>query len=468
MKQSRILKQILASGLFMMVLQWAVGCANIVPPTGGPRDSIPPFLIAAKPKDSSVNIQPKEILVGFNEFITAMDLQNNFIISPSIKTTPLIDARLNMLRIRLNDSLQKNTTYSLQFGNAIRDVNESNIAKNFTYVFSTGNHIDTGIIKGKVQIAETGLVDSTLLVVLHPANNDTAIFKKAPLYYAKINGKGKFEFKFLPPVSFNIFVIPNDYTKKYDDSTKLFAFLDNPIQVSNETDSQFLYVFQSAKKAEKKKAIAANSKKQIKVALQYNKFFEGNEQDILSPLKLGFDQPVKLNDSFPIQLCDTLNKELKNYTIKLDSTKKLLLVDYAWEEKSKLKLIIPAKSITDTLLHTIEKADTIAFKTKSDESYANAVIRLSGYQKKVNPILLLTQDDKIKYSFPITNSLIRIPKLLPGDYVLKLLEDRNKNGSWDNGFYGKTKLQPEIVHVLGNSVNIRTDFDNELNIVINP
>lgn len=468
MKRSRILNQIIASGLFILVLQWAVGCANIVPPTGGPKDTIPPFLIAAKPKDSSINIQPKEILVGFNEFINAIDLQNNFIIAPSIKTTPLIDARLNMLRIRINDSLQNNTTYSLQFGNAIRDVNESNIAKNFTYVFSTGNHIDTGSIKGKVQIAETGLVDSTLLVILHPVNNDTAIFKKAPLYYTKINGKGKFEFKFLPPVSFNIYVLPNDYTKRYDDSTKLFAFLDNPIQVGTQTDSQFLYVFQSAKKVEKKKLIATNSKKQNKVTLQYSKFLEGNEQDVLSPFRLGFEHPVKLNDSFPIQLCDTLNKELKNYTVKLDSTKKLLMIDYAWEEKTKLKLIIPAKSITDTLLHTVEKADTIAFKTKSDESYANAVVRLSGYQKKINPILLLTQDDKIKYSYPITNSLIRIPKLLPGDYVLKLLEDRNKNGYWDNGFYGKTKLQPELVHVLGNSVNIRTDFDNELNIVINP
>ena len=124
------------------------GCANIVPPSGGPRDSLPPYLLVAKPHDSSVNINPKEIVIAFNEYISTDAVQENLIFSPTIKTMPLIDARLNMLRIRINDTLANNTTYSLKFGNAIKDVNEGNIAKGFTYVFSTGNYIDTGIFKG--------------------------------------------------------------------------------------------------------------------------------------------------------------------------------------------------------------------------------------------------------------------------------------------------------------------------------
>ena len=178
------------------LIQLAVGCANIVPPAGGPRDTLAPYLIAAKPKDSTTNIQPKEILIGFNEYITSSDIQTNLIISPTIKNTPLVDVRLNALRIRINDSLLANTTYSLQFGNAIKDVNEGNIIKNFTYVFSTGDKIDTGRLVGYVKLAETGLVDSTLIVVLQPAENDTAIFKNKPEYYTRVNGKGQFEFKF--------------------------------------------------------------------------------------------------------------------------------------------------------------------------------------------------------------------------------------------------------------------------------
>jgi hypothetical protein len=90
--------------------------------------------VVAKPKDSSLNIQPKEIVIAFNEYITAESIQENLIISPGIKTTPLIDARLNMLRIRINDTLDKNTTYSVKFGNAIKDVNEGNILKGFIVI----------------------------------------------------------------------------------------------------------------------------------------------------------------------------------------------------------------------------------------------------------------------------------------------------------------------------------------------
>ena len=144
MKYTLNLRNIAIGTVLIYVLQLAVGCANIVPPVGGPRDSIPPYLTIARPKDSATGIKPKEIQLVFSEYISTTDLPINFIISPSIKTTPLIDSRLNAIRIRINDSLAPNTTYSLQFGNAIRDVNEGNIAKNYTYVFSTGDHIDTG------------------------------------------------------------------------------------------------------------------------------------------------------------------------------------------------------------------------------------------------------------------------------------------------------------------------------------
>ena len=169
------------------------GCANIVPPSGGPRDSIPPYAVYAKPKDSSIGIAPKEILISFNEYITTNALQEQLIVSPNMKNNPLVDQRLNMVRIRLSDSLNANTTYSLQFGNAIRDVNENNIIQNYTYVFSTGDQIDTGKLYGKVRIAETGLVDSTLIAVLHPIDNDSAIYKDKPTYYTRINGQVGFD-----------------------------------------------------------------------------------------------------------------------------------------------------------------------------------------------------------------------------------------------------------------------------------
>jgi hypothetical protein len=445
-------------------------CANIVPPTGGPRDSIAPYLLVAKPKDSAINIQPKEIWVGFSEYINISSIQENLIVSPSLKNTPLIDAKLNVLKISIKDTLAANTTYSLQFGNAIKDVNEGNIAKNFTYVFSTGDHLDTGTFKGTVKLAETGKVDSSLIVVLHPTDNDSAIFKNKPLYYTRINGKGHFEFKFLPYKKFNVFVIPNDYNKKYDDSTKLFAFSNEAININNTTDTLSLYAFEAAKRIEKKKSASGTVKsiKKNSALLKYTRSLEGSEQDLLHELALNFETPVTLNDSFPIQLCDTLNKPLNDYSVSVDSAnKQKIIINNEWTAKAKYHLLVPQHSIKDSLGNFLLKSDTVVFRAKSKEVYGSCIIRFNGYQGLNHPVLLLTQDDKIKFSYPIIQNLLNIEQLPAGDFELKILEDENNNGRWDTGKYGTRKLQPEKVTLLTQKLNIKASWDNELNLIIN-
>jgi hypothetical protein len=443
-------------------------CANIVPPGGGPRDSLPPYLVAAKPHDSSINSQPKEILIAFNEYIQSTSIQENLVVSPSLKTTPLIDAKLNVLKIRIIDTLKPNTTYSLEFGNAIKDVNEGNIAKNFTYVFSTGNHLDTGNLTGTVNLAETGKIDTTLIVVLQPAEKDSAIFKEKPLYYTRINGKGKFSFHFLPPYTYHVFVLPSDYSKKYDDSTKLFAFANEPITIQAHNDSIRLYVFQGAKKVEKRRTTnKANNK--AGAVLKFSRNFDGTEQDQLKPLLLGFETPVHFNDSFPITLCDTLNNKLSGYKIYIDSLHaETVVIDYPWKQLTKFHLILPKASIKDSLNNTLTKTDTLAFTTKSDAAYGACVFRMTGVDEKLNQILQLTQEDKVKFSYPLTKSTINVEKLPPGEYVLKILNDTNQNGKWDTGsYFGKVKKQPEIVQMLSTPLTIKPNWENEIILIIN-
>lgn len=447
------------------------GCANIVPPSGGPRDSIPPYAVYAKPKDSSTQIAPKEILISFNEYITTSALQEQLIVSPSIKNNPLVEQRLNMLRIRLSDSLDANTTYSLQFGNAVRDVNEGNIAKNYTYVFSTGDHIDTGRLFGKVLLAETGLVDSSLIAVLHPAENDSAIFKNKPNYYTRLTGQGKFEFNFLPAKDFNIYIVPNDYTKRYDDTTKLFAFFKQPVNATNTKDSIQLYAFEAAPKPEKKSTTVVGTKTQKKEApiLKYTSNLEGKEQDILSPFLLNFETPIQLNDSFAIQLVDTNLVKQEGLKVVLNPLlNKQIKLNFPWEPNTDYKLILPQQAVRDSLANFLVKADTIRFKTKSEETYGSAILRINGYQQFEHPVLLLTQDQKVKFSYPITQNLLRIPLLPPGDYQLKILIDKNQNGVWDTGKFYSRQLQPEIIRNLNLILNIRANWDNEMNLILNP
>jgi hypothetical protein len=376
-----------------------------------------------------------------------------------------------MVRIRLSDSLNANTTYSLQFGNALRDVNEGNIVQNYTYVFSTGNQIDTGKLFGKVQIAETGLVDSSLIAVLHPIEKDSAIYKDKPTYYSRINGQGIFEFKFLPASDFNIYIVPNDFSKRYDDSTKLFAFLDRSVAATKTKDSIQLYAFEASPKKEKKLATTIGSKNAKKQSplLKYSSNLENNEKDILSPLTLNFETPISLNDSFTIQITDTnlVKKEAAVLAIN-PQNKQQVEIDFPWEADTDYKLILPQKSIKDSLSNFLVKADTLRFKTKPESSYGTAILRINGFQQFEQPVLLLIQDQKVKFSYPITQNLMRIDLLPPGDYQLKLLSDANQNGRWDTGKFMGKKLQPELVRNLKLVLNIRAKWDNEMNLILKP
>src|SRR5882724_10785539 len=112
------------------------GCANIVPPLGGPRDTLPPRLISAIPRDGNRNfpisndVKNNKIVFNFDEYIDPKDVRTELIISPVPKTDPIVDSKLKVLTVKIKDTLEPNTTYTLEFGKSVRDYNEGNILKN--------------------------------------------------------------------------------------------------------------------------------------------------------------------------------------------------------------------------------------------------------------------------------------------------------------------------------------------------
>ncbi|HEY8897117.1 MAG TPA: Ig-like domain-containing protein, partial [Niastella sp.] len=168
------------------------GCANIVPTTGGPRDSLPPRLVSVRPQDSARNFTGKRIVIDFDEYVQLDNIQENLLVSPVPKINPIVDSKLRTVTVTLKDTLQPNTTYSIDFGNGIKDINEGNVLKNFTYLFSTGTTLDSLRLTGKVIIAETGKTDSTLIVMLHTSQDDSAVIKLKPRYIARVNKDGSF------------------------------------------------------------------------------------------------------------------------------------------------------------------------------------------------------------------------------------------------------------------------------------
>lgn len=459
----KILLSLLITGFIASMMS---SCANIIPPSGGPRDSLPPRLLFALPRDSAVNTSPALITMNFDEYVTLQNINENLIVSPTIKNIPQVDARLRVVTVRIKDSLDPNTTYSLNFGTALRDVNESNILKDFTYVFSTGKNIDNYSYSGKVLLAEKGKVDSTLIVILHKNLNDSAIVKERPRYYTRINGRGEFSFNNLSEGSFRVYVLPNDFTRKYDDSTKLFAFRSLPLIVSGSTVSDTLYAYQEFKekpKAVKQAVVLDKSGKEDK-RLRYISSLEGSQQDLLSSLKLEFKRPIRLADSSAIVFADSNYNKLSGYTLSLDTTKTVLSISYPWKELNHFRLVLPKESITDTTGITLPKTDTIKFSTKRESDYGSIKLRFSRLNLSRNPVLQFIQSDNLVESVPLTSYELSRKLFRQGTYEMRILYDTNRNGIWDPGSFSKIKKQPEIVQLITKPLNVKANWDNEVTI----
>lgn len=439
------------------------GCATIASPTGGPRDTIPPVLLNANPPNGSVNFKGNRITLTYDEYVQLQKLQENLLISPTPKITPNIDFKFKTITIKIRDTLEPGTTYRIDLGNSVSDYTEGNPVKNFSYIFSTGPYIDSLTFSGNVQLAETGKVDTTLLVFLYKDLDDSAVMKHKPKYITRVRATGDFTFHNLAPGIYNVYALQDQSGQKvYNSKEELFAFSDSTVNVADTVKPVKLFAYAEEKPKAKTPAtstIAADKK------LKYKTSLEGDRQDLLTPLVLEFNHKLKNFDSLKIQLTDTLSNAFKNVTIKLDSTGKKLTVHNTWLDNTDYRLIIPKDFATDTLGVALLKSDTIHFKTKKEGDYGSIEITFKNLEKFKNPVLEFVSNNEIVNSYPITSAKWSAKLFNPGDYELRILEDANQNGVWDPGNY-HLKLQPEKVYAIPQKLNIRGNWDNERDIVL--
>ena len=144
-------------GVMLALLVTAVaGCAKQGYPSGGPKDETPPKAVDAKPASESRNFAGRQFSIGFDEYITVKDADKNILISPPMRQKPEFTTKGKRLVVKINDTLQPNTTYLFQFKGAIVDFTEGNVLPSFEYVFSTGDHMDTMMLAGRVLNARDG------------------------------------------------------------------------------------------------------------------------------------------------------------------------------------------------------------------------------------------------------------------------------------------------------------------------
>jgi Bacterial Ig-like domain len=448
------------------------GCANIIPPTGGPKDSLPPVLLKAVPDMNTSNMSGNKVLLTFDEYIDMKDIRKNLIVSPVPKIMPTVTSHLKVVTIIIKDTLEPNTTYSLNFGRAITDVNEGNVLKNFTYVFATGEHIDSAIYSGRVIMANNGKPDSTLIAILHDKLDDSAIAKTRPRYIARLDSLGNYTFRYVKPGIYALYALKDESgTHEYTSKAQVFAFADSPIDLTKPTEPITIYAYSdtSGFKTPKKALLSTPPKKEDKdkikrLAIAGNA--PGAMLDLHDQFEFSFAVPIKYYDSAKIRFTDDSFVNLSGYHFGIDSSKKKLTVYYAWAPGTHYHFILQKDFAEDTAGLKLLKIDTIAFATKKASDYGNLRLRFRNLDLSRHPVLQFVQAEKILESDRIGKSLRYNNKLFnPGEYELRILYDTNENGVWDPGDFYK-HLQPEIVVPVKRKINVKSDWDNEVDITL--
>jgi hypothetical protein len=444
-------------------------CGQQVAPTGGAKDSIPPKLVLAVPALNAKNFKSDRILLYFDEYVTLESPFEKITYSPIPKVNPSPTSKLRTITIKIKDTLEPNTTYSIDFGESIKDINEGNILKNFNYAFSTGEYIDSAFLTGQVFIAESGLTDSTIVAVLHNNLDDSAVAKVKPRYFARLKGDGSFLFRNLKPGTYNLFAIKDQNgDRKYDQPSELIAFMNKTITIGSDTTA-ILYAFEALRidtSAPKKPTAKPAAKKTDDKRLRFSNNFDGGRQDLLSDLVFTTEHPLKTFDSSKISLTDFAFKTIQNYSIKLDSLQKKITITNKWQEGAKYNLIIEKDLASDTLDNAILKTDTLAFTAKREADYGSIDLKVENIDTLLHPIVFLSKNTKTYLKQSLEKNRYRIKLFEPGDYEVKILFDTNNNGKWDTGDYWK-KIQPEKVVARKKPISIRANWDNEILIDLN-
>ena len=220
---------LIPAALILGSLMVPSGCANTTtPPSGGPKDTIPPVLTKVSPMPGTTNMSTRSKLrFTFNEYVKIKDA-NAIYLSPPLEKKPKAVIRGKSLDVSFESDLDSNTTYTLDLTDAIADNNEGNLFPGFTLVFSTGDKIDSMCVTGLVQDCNTLLPIKGATVLLYKDHSDSAVFLKRPVAAAKTDDWGFFAIRNIPDTLYRVYAIKDENNNnRYDPETERIAFMDS-------------------------------------------------------------------------------------------------------------------------------------------------------------------------------------------------------------------------------------------------
>jgi uncharacterized protein (DUF2141 family) len=355
--------------LFLLVLI-LVSCAKRGSITGGLKDTIAPVLKMSFPKNFSTNFKGNEIRLTFDEYIKLKDLRKQLIISPPMKNEPLILPTnvSKYLTVKINDTLQPNTTYSFNFGQSIEDNNEGNPYSQFKYIFSTGAYIDSLTLGGTLKDAYNKEVESFVSVMLYDVNDtfkDSVVYNENPRYITNTLDSAKtFKLENLKAGKYFL-VAMKDYNSnaKFNLEKDKIGFRKQFITIPNDTTYE-VKLFKEARPFKTFKPIQASGNR---LFLPY----EGKADKAKITLKNGAEILPSMITKFPKK--DSLQiwfKPLKVDSLQLAVAKDKYKGDFTFKIKTLKKDSLKISAVQNSILNFRERftIETATPLTRFDNS----------------------------------------------------------------------------------------------------
>ena len=355
------------------------GCAKRGSPTGGPKDSIPPVLVNANPKLNSTNFNEEEIRLTFDEWIKLDKVQDQLIISPPIDNNsyeikPLSGVTKKVF-IRFIDSLNSETTYTINFGNSIKDNNENNTLTFFNYTFSTGETLDSLYVKGLISDAfdrEPNNYVSLQLYRIDSILEDSIVFKNKPTYISNTLDSVSYKFQNVKEGRYLIIALKdlnNNYL--FDPFFEKIGFIDSLITLPKDSIIDFKLF-----------------KEETELTWDRPHFINSEKIGFGYYGKLDIDK-IELNSKIPDSVSYTFLKEKDTDTLNF------------WLSRNSF----------DSLNFNLIEKDTIKLTTVKFDRKIDTLIDSLRISSKTTNILHLKESFRLSYNIPIykiVDSLITI------------------------------------------------------------